>query len=158
MSSWYRDQSGGGLVTSGARLRYTGSMTRRFLGILPVAVLVMCVGVGCGKGKDKNKGDKGSGGEASSSDLMTRCEELGKACGDSDKHIEKIVAECKEAAKEQVASGCTEKAVAAYDCFQKQLCGKADKVWALGDLGVLSQRHGVCAAERDASAACVGGK
>jgi hypothetical protein len=130
---------------------------RRRLGWIAIAVLVVCAGVGCGKGKDKDKGDKG-GGEASSANLMTRCEQLGKACGDSDKHVQKIVEECKEAAKEQVASGCTEKAIAAYDCYEKQLCGKADKVWALGDLGVLSQRHATCAAERDASVACVGGK
>ncbi len=127
----------------------------RLLGWVPVAALVVCAGVGCGKGKDKDKGDKG---QTSSADLMTRCEELGKTCGDSDKHVQKIVEECKEAAKEQVASGCTEKAIAAYDCYQKELCGKADKVWALADLGVLSQRHSVCAAERDASSACVGGK
>jgi len=132
-------------------------MTRRLLGLVPVAVLVLCAGVGCGKGKDKDKGDKGTG-QTSSADLMSRCEELGKACGDSDKHVQKIVADCKEAAKEQVASGCTEKAIAAYDCFQKQLCGKADKVWALADLGVLSQRHGVCAAELAAGSACIGGK
>ena len=48
------------------------------------------------------------------------------------------------------------KAVAAYDCYEKQLCGKGDKVWALGDLRVLSERHGKCAAERDASHACAG--
>ena len=127
---------------------------RPLLGCVPVAALVVCVWTGCGK----DKGDKGGEGKtpASSSDLVTRCEQLGKACGDSDKHVQKIVEECKEAAKEQVVSGCTEKAVAAYDCFQEQLCGKGDKVWALDDLRVLADRHGKCVAERDASRACVG--
>jgi len=127
---------------------------RRRLGWAPVAALVVCAWAGCGKDK-KDKGEKATG-PASSADLMTRCEQLGKACGDSDKHTQKIIEECKEAAKEQVASGCTEKAVAAYDCYEKELCGKADKVWALGDLRVLSERHGKCAAERDASHACAG--
>lgn len=115
-----------------------------------MVVLVVCAWTGCGK----DKADKGKT-QAGSADIGTRCEELGKACGDSDKHVQKIVEECKEAAKEQVVSGCTEKAVAAYDCYQKNLCGQADKVWALEDLRVLSERHGKCAAERDASAACV---
>jgi hypothetical protein len=128
---------------------------RRLLGWVPVAALVVCAWTGCGKDKDKNKGDKGDE-QASTADLVTRCEQLGKACGDSDKHVQTIVEECKQEAKEQVVSGCTEKAVAAYDCYQKQLCGKEDKVWALRDLGVLSARHGKCVAERDASAACVG--
>lgn len=109
--------------------------------------------MGCGK----DKGDKGDDTQpGSSADLVTRCEELAKACGESDKHVQKIAAECKEAAKEQVVSGCTEKAVAAYDCYQKMLCGKGDKVWALDDLRVLSERHGKCVPERDASRACVG--
>jgi hypothetical protein len=116
-----------------------------------VAALVVCAWTGC----SKDKGDKGSS-QAGGADLITRCDELGKACGDSDKHAQKIVEQCKEAAKEQVASGCTEKAVAAYDCFQRELCGKGDKVWALDDLRVLSERHGKCVAERDASRACVG--
>lgn len=113
--------------------------------------LIVCVWTGCGKDKDKSRTTEGGGG-----DIVSRCEQLGKACGDSDKHVQTIVAECKEAAKEQVVSGCAEKAVAAYDCYQKELCGKADKVWALDDLRVLSERHGKCAAERDASRACVG--
>ena len=110
----------------------------------------MCAWAGCGK----DKGEKGKT-EASSADIGTRCEQLGKACGDNGKHVQKIVAECKEAAKEQVVSGCAEKAVAAYDCYEKNLCGGADKVWALEDLRVLSERHGKCVVERDASSACV---
>ena len=125
---------------------------------VPIAALVVCAWAGCGKDKDKDKGtgtgDEGTGG-ASSADLVTRCDELAKACGDKEKHIQAIASACKEAAKEQVASGCTEKAVAAYDCYLKELCGKADKIWALEDLRVLSDRHGKCVAERDASRACV---
>jgi hypothetical protein len=120
-------------------------------------MLVVSAGAGCGKGKDKDKGDQGAG-QASGGDLMTRCDQLAKACGDSETHVQKIAEACREAAKEQVASGCTEKAIAAYDCYQKQLCGKADKVWALADLGVLAQRHATCVAEREAVMACVGGK
>ena len=123
---------------------------RRLLGWVSVAALFVCAWTGCGKDKaEKGKSPTGI------ADIGTRCEELARACGDSDKHVQKIVEECKEAAKEQVVSGCTEKAVAAYDCYQKELCGKADKVWALEDLRVLSERHGKCVAERDASGACV---
>lgn len=132
-------------------------MTRRWLPRwLPVAALVLCAWAGCGKDEDKGTKDGEQGGASSSADLVTRCDELGKACGDSDKHVQAIAAGCKEAAKEQVASGCTEKAVAAYDCYLKELCGKGDKVWALDDLRVLSERHGKCVAERTASAECVG--
>ena len=126
---------------------------RRLLGSFPVAALVVFAWVGCGK--DKDQGDKGET-RGSSADLVTRCEELAKACGDGDKHVQKIAAECKEVAKEQVVSGCSEKAVAAYDCYLKNLCGKGDKVWALDDLRVLSERHGKCVPERDASRACLG--
>lgn len=129
---------------------------RRRLGWVPIAALVVCAWAGCGKDKEagSGKGEEGTG-EASSADLVTRCDELAKSCGDKEKHIQAIASACKEVAKEQVASGCTEKAVAAYDCYLKQLCGKADKVWALDDLRVLSDRHGKCVAERDASRACV---
>jgi len=124
---------------------------RRLLGCVCVAVLAVCAWTGC---KDKDK--PGQTGKApSGADLMTRCEEVGKACGELDKHVQKIVEECKLAAKDQFASGCTDKAIAAYDCYQKQLCGKSDKVWALEDLRVLSERHGKCTAERDALRACV---
>jgi hypothetical protein len=132
------------------------SLRRRF-GWLPIAAVIAFGWTGCGKDKDDGT-EKGAGGTsaASSADLVARCDELAKTCGDKEKHIQTIAAECKEAAREQVASGCTEKAVAAYDCYLKELCGKADKVWALDDLRVLSDRHGKCVAERDASRACVG--
>ena len=127
---------------------------RRLLGWVPVAALALCVLSACKGDKDAKKGDSGK--THASADLMTRCDELAKSCGDNDKHVQKIAAECKETAKEQVASGCTEKAIAAYDCYLKELCGKADEVWALDDLRVLSDRHKKCVAERDAAAACVG--
>jgi hypothetical protein len=130
---------------------------RRLLGFVPVLALTLalCALSGC-KDKDKGKGGgKGDNAQAGA-DLMTRCDQQGKACGDNDKHTQKIMDECKVAAKEQVVSGCTEKTVAAYDCYEKELCGKGDKVWALDDLRVLSERHVKCAAERQASQTCVG--
>jgi hypothetical protein len=90
-----------------------------------------------------------------SADLDGRCERLAKACGDKDKHIEKIVDECKQAAKKQVDKGCADKANALYDCYDKELCGKADKVWALDDLRVLADRQNKCVAERNAIGECV---
>jgi hypothetical protein len=114
---------------------------RRLLGTLPVAALAVCAWTAC----------KGKGGAA---DLDTRCEQLGKACGDTDKHVEKIVDECKQAAKDQVQGGCKDKAIAVFECYQKELCGKGDKVWAFEDLRVLADRHGKCEAERKASQEC----
>jgi hypothetical protein len=43
-----------------------------------------------------------------------------------------------------------------YDCFEKELCGKTDKVWALDDLRVLADRKNKCVAERNAVAECPG--
>jgi hypothetical protein len=60
------------------------------------------------------------------------------------------------AAKKHAAKGCTEKATAAYDCYQNELCGKAEKVWALPDLGVLAERHNKCIAQRNALRTCAG--
>lgn len=85
-----------------------------------------------------------------------RCEQLGKACGDKVKHIDKIADDCKAAAAKLTEKGCTEKAVAVYDCYEKEVCGKDDKVWALDDLRVLADRKGKCATERTAFRECVG--
>ena len=126
---------------------------RRLLGWVCVAALALCAWTGC-KDKDKSKAG-GSEKAPTGADLMTRCEEVGKACGELEKHAQKIVEECKLAAKEQFASSCTDKAIAAYDCYQKELCGKKEKIWGLGDLGVLAERHGKCAAEREALRVCV---
>jgi len=90
------------------------------------------------------------------SDLEARCEELAKACGDNDKHVAKLLDECKLAAKTQAEKGCAAKATAAYDCYEKNLCGKADKVWALDDLRVLADRKSQCVTERTAASECVG--
>jgi hypothetical protein len=98
--------------------------------------------------------DKAASGPAGT--LEQRCETLAKACGDNDKHVEKIVDGCKQAAQPQVDKGCSDKALALYDCYEKQVCGKADKVWAYDDLRVLGERNKLCAAERTALAGCVG--
>lgn len=95
-------------------------------------------------------------GDAKTAELDKRCEQLAKACGDKDKHIEKLVGECKEAAKKQVEGGCKDKAIAAYDCYEKELCSEGEKVWALDDFRVLSDRHKKCVAERDAARDCTG--
>lgn len=88
--------------------------------------------------------------------LDDRCVQLAKACGHTDKHVARIIAQCKQAAKTQVEQGCTDTAIAAYDCYETRLCGKADNVWALDDLRILSARHATCVAEGDAVRACVG--
>jgi len=118
---------------------------RRLLGCLSVVAL-LCTWAAC---EDEGK-------KMNAAKLGKRCEQLAKACGDSDKHAEKLVAECTQAAKKQVEKSCTDKAIAAYDCFERELCGKSDKVWALDDFRVLSDRHGKCAAERNALRECVG--
>ncbi len=120
---------------------------RRSLGCL-LAALALCASAAC-----KDKGNAGKTGGAG--DLDKRCEQLAKACGDNDKHVEKIVEGCKQAAQAQVEKGCTDKAIAAYDCFEKELCGKADKVWAIDDLGVLAERNNKCVAEQKAVRECV---
>lgn len=122
---------------------------RRLLQWIPIALLAASAWTGC-----KGDGKKGKAG----GDLVQRCEQLAKACGDTDKHVQKIVAECKQSAEKQVAKGCADEAVAAYACYEEKLCGKSDKVWALDDLGVLSKRHLLCTAERNALRKCVEGK
>ncbi len=92
---------------------------------------------------------------ATAAELDTRCDLLGKTCGDQDKHVAKITGECRDAAKQQVAKGCVAAAVTLSDCYAQQLCGKADKVWSFGDLAVLAERKHLCAAERAAVDACV---
>jgi len=130
-------------------MEYTRYMVpRRLLGRLLVAALAVCACAAC-----KDKGD-GAKTQASAADLDKRCEQLGKACGDNDKHVEKIIEECKQAAKKHVENGCTAKTLAVYDCYEKALCGNGDKVWAIDDLRVLADRHGKCVAERGASREC----
>ncbi len=88
-------------------------------------------------------------------ELDARCELLGKTCADQDKHVEKIVEGCRQAVKQQVEKRCTAQAVVVSDCYAKELCGRADKVWAFSDLPVLAARSGKCVAEQAAVDACV---
>lgn len=85
-----------------------------------------------------------------------QCERLGRTCGDTDKHAEKIIAQCKQAAIKHVEKGCANEALAVYDCYARELCGKADPVWALDDLRVLADRQRTCVSERRARSACGG--
>lgn len=87
--------------------------------------------------------------------LDQRCVQLGKVCGDTDKHIAKIIEGCKEVAAKHTAKSCDDKATALYDCYERELCLKADKVWAFQDLHVLAARKNACAAERTGSTGCV---
>lgn len=113
---------------------------RRFL---PVAALALCAWTACKSGDPKT------------AEIDKRCEQLGRVCGDKDKHDQKIIDECKQAAKKQVENSCTDKAAALYDCYEKELCGGEEKVWALDDLRVLADRHKKCSAERSALRECV---
>ena len=116
-----------------------------------LATLALCGWLGC---KDKDK-DEGTKTPATAPNLDGRCEQLAKACGDADKHGAKLVEDCKQAAKKQLEKVCGDKATAMYDCYEKELCGKGDKVWTLEDLRVLADRHNKCAAERTALSTCV---
>ena len=91
-------------------------------------------------------------------DLGKRCEQLAKTCGDTDSHREKILEECKQSAATHVQLGCGAPAVAVYECYEKEVCGKGDKVWTVDDLRVLADRHGSCPSERDALRTCVAKK
>lgn len=123
---------------------------RRPLGCLRVAALAICVWVAC-----KDQGDAAKA-QSSAAELDRRCRQLAKVCGEKDNHIEKIAKECMQAVEKQVKNSCAAKVVAVYDCYEKELCGKGDKVWALDDLRVLADRHSKCAAERSAGGACIG--
>lgn len=114
--------------------------------------LAVCATTAC-KDKDKAKADVAAT-KTSSADLDKRCVQLAKVCGDKGKHVDKIVDECKQAAKKQVANGCTDKVIAAYDCYERELCASGDKVWTIEDLRLLATRHSKCVAEQDASRVC----
>ena len=116
----------------------------------------MCAWTACkDKDEDGGKGKDTVGVEDRADDLNQRCEQLGMICGEKDKHTAKVIDECTLAAKQQLEKGCTGKAVAVYDCYERELCGKGDKVWALDDFRVLAERHGKCIVERDALRTCV---
>jgi hypothetical protein len=110
-------------------------------------VLAVCTWSAC-----KGKGDAAK----QTATLETRCEQLAKTCGDNDKHVAKLLEGCKQAATKQAEKGCAATAISAYDCAEKELCGKKDQVWALDDLRVLGERQHKCDAERTALRACIG--
>lgn len=114
-------------------------------GSLPIVALALCAWAAC---KDEDAASKGP------ADLGARCAQLAKACGDNEKRVEKLLAECAVTVEKQGDKTCTNEASAVYACYEKELCGKDDKVWTLDDLRVLAERHGKCAAERDALRAC----
>jgi hypothetical protein len=120
---------------------------RRLLARLPIAALALCAVTACKSGPAKPK--------ASAADLDKRCVQIGPACGEKVKHQERIIADCQTAAKTQVEKGCTDYQLAVYDCYDKELCGKGDKVWALDDLRVLAERKTKCAAELKAARECI---
>jgi hypothetical protein len=120
-------------------------MVARQLGCL--ALFFAIAAAGC---KDKGT-DKGA------VNFDTRCSQLAKACSDQDKHEEKVFDGCKALGQKQTDAACTGKLVALYDCYEKHVCGAADKVWAFEDLKVLADRHKACAEENKAFLACSGG-
>jgi hypothetical protein len=92
--------------------------------------------------------------KASAADLDKRCTQIGPACGEKVKHQERMIEECQTLAKTQVEKACTDSVMALYDCYDKELCGKGDKVWALEDLKVLAARKTKCEAELKAVREC----
>ena len=118
----------------------------------------MCALTACKDGDESkpDAGEKAAPATQAGDRLGKRCEQLGKACGAKDKHEEKITGECKAAAKAQADKGCTDKVVALYDCYEKEICEPVNKVWAMDDFRVLVDRHKKCEAERKASDECVG--
>ena len=117
---------------------------------LPAVALALAAWTAC-KGDADKPADKPAG-----ANLDARCERLAKACGDKPKHLDKITAECKQAAVKQLDKGCIDRVTIVYDCYEQELCSKGDRVWAVDDLRVLSDRHSRCVAERAALRACVG--
>jgi hypothetical protein len=114
---------------------------------LLACVVVVASWTAC-KGKDKPA--------QPATGIDARCDKLATACGDNDKHVAAIREECKQTLKQQSDKGCADSAIALYDCYEKEVCGKTDKVWAVDDLRVLAERQKQCAAERAAVRACVG--
>ena len=114
---------------------------RSALGCLALSALAFAAGACKDKGTTKKSG--------TAADLEKRCETLAASCGDKDTHAEKITTACKAAIPKQVEAKCIDAAIEAYDCYQKELCGGADKVWALDDFRVLVDRHQKCMVERE---------
>ena len=149
--------------------RLQDAHVRVVLGWLPIAALAACVLAAC---EDSSNSSSTSSARATgqpqeqaqpkapadrTENLNKRCEQLSQACGQQDKHKEQIGKECKEAAKQQVDSGCADQAVAAYDCYEKAFCIKGERIWALDDFRVLTERHSKCVEERKAIHKCAPG-
>jgi hypothetical protein len=122
--------------------------------LLLVVSIVMCPGSSSGTKRSGPSGGSGSAPTAAKM-LPARCVLLGRTCGQGEKRVTKITAECTKAAEQQIERGCAAAAITAYDCYAAKLCGKADPVWALDDLRVLSTRRGQCVAEGAAVRACI---
>ncbi len=120
--------------------------SRQRLGSLAIAAVVAFAATGCK--------DNGSGRAPGPTALGPRCLRLGKVCGSEAKHVDKIVDECDAVAAKQVEKGCVESVSAQYECYEKELCGKDDKIWAFNDLSVLAKRRDKCAAEIKAAQRC----
>jgi hypothetical protein len=116
----------------------------RLYGCLALALALAAAG--CTDKKDPKR-------LANAARLDQQCEQLGKVCGDSDKHTATLVEQCKAAAAKQTDKGCTEPALAAYACYAKEVCGE-EKVWVLDDFRVLTERHKKCVAEYKAVRDC----
>lgn len=147
-------------TSQNARLQVT-------LGWLPIAALAACALTACEDSSSSGGSTKSAGQPQQpapakapadeTAKLSKRCEQLGKACGQKDKHKAQIGTECKEAAKQQVADGCADQVVATYDCYEKAFCAKNERIWALDDFRVLTERHSKCVDERKASQTCGSG-
>lgn len=139
-----------GLATLGRRQQ------RILAGVAAALVLGLVIAmVTCGG--DGTKPDRPAVAQDPEALVAAQCERLGQTCGDTDKHVEKISAQCKQAAMKHVEKGCTDEALAVYSCYERELCGKGNPVWALDDLRVLADRQHTCVSERRARSVC-GGK
>jgi hypothetical protein len=114
------------------------------LGCLALAALCITA-TACGKDKKE---------QAAAADLDARCALMAKACGDKDKHQERITEECKGMSKSPGEKGCASQAMALYDCWEKDVCSGTAKVWTLDDLKVLAKRHNKCVAQAKALEDC----
>lgn len=133
-----------------------GATQKRILvGIAATLVLVLVIVVATG-GDDEPRANGPTVAQDPAVLVDQRCERLGRACGDTDKHADKIIAQCKQVATKHVEKGCADAALAVYECYERELCGKTDRVWALDDLRVLADRQYKCVSERRARSACGG--
>jgi hypothetical protein len=123
---------------------------------LRLGTLATCLLLGCEDKPGDAAADAGAAKASAESvdTLNARCEQLGKACGEKEKHQAIITDECKQAAKKQAEKACTSAAVAAYDCYEKEICASIKKIWALDDFRVLTERHEKCLDLRKATITC----